>query len=44
MQQAACSVQQTKKKNDLGQDVSRMSDAILDGIYFFGGKNGAGEL
>jgi hypothetical protein len=33
-----------KKKNDMGQDISRMSDAILEGIYYFGGRNNAGEL
>lgn len=44
MQQACCAVQIHKKKNDNGQDISRMSDAILEGIYYFGGRNTAGEL
>ena len=28
----------------LEQQLTRMSDAILDGIYYFGGKNAKGEL
>lgn len=26
------------------QQITRMSDAILDGVYYFGGKNAKGEL
>jgi len=42
------SVSNIKKKVDtsgtLEQQLTRMSDAILEGIYYFGGKNGKGEL
>lgn len=41
-QQEACTVQLAKKKDI--HDISRMSDAILEGIYYFGGKNAKGEL
>lgn len=47
--QAKCvAVTNIKKKNDntgtLEQQLTRMSDAILEGIYYFGGKNQKGEL
>ena len=46
MQSSCCTVQLIKKGHAAGKegDVARMSDAILDGIYFFGGKNAKGEL
>lgn len=28
----------------MGNEVTRLSDAVLDGIYFFGGKTSKGEL
>lgn len=32
------------KRMSMGNEVTRLSDAVLDGIYFFGGKNSKGEL
>ena len=37
---ACCSVMSVKTK----QTLTRLSDTILDGVYFFGGKNAKGEL
>lgn len=42
IQGAVCSVQANKSRQD--SDLSRKSDSIQDGIYFFGGKNAKGEL
>lgn len=46
-QAQGCAVQGVKKAsaNGGGMDnaITRMSDAILDGIYYFGGKNAKGE-
>ena len=31
-------------KKKVESEVTRLSDTILDGLYYFGGKNGKGEL
>lgn len=31
-------------KKKVESEVTRLSDTILDGMYYFGGKNGKGEL
>ena len=36
-------MRKNKDQKDTGE-LSRMSDAILDGFYFFGGKNQKGDL
>ena len=37
MQLTSCVVQNIRKKGDM--DSQRLTDQIIDGIYFFGGKN-----
>ena len=45
IQGACCSVQSSKSRvNDPSLELRTKSDAIQDGIYFFGGKNQKGEL
>ena len=41
-----CAVQTAPKKGtgQTGLELTRISDAIFDGVYYFGGKNAAGEL
>jgi hypothetical protein len=42
MQLTSCAVMSMKKKGD--QENTRVIDTIIDGIYFFGGKNNSGQL
>lgn len=45
VQGACCSVMLSRRQsNQPGSEVTRLSDAVLDGVYFFGGKNQKGEL
>lgn len=46
MQVACCQVQQMVRKQSTlgGSEITRMGDAILEGIYYFGGVNQKGEL
>ena len=45
MQATCCTVMANKKNVSVtGFELQRMSDAIFDGIYFFGGKNSKHEL
>ena len=47
MQASCCAVVAPFKKqtsNQGGSEVLRLSDTVMDGIYFFGGRNSAGEL
>lgn len=43
-----CAVSAVKKQamtfGSIEQQLTRMSDAILDGVYYFGGKNVKGEM
>ena len=39
IQGACCSVTSVKSKVAAENDLGRKSDSIMDGIYFFGGKN-----
>ena len=44
--QAACSTVLCNRKPGMGPggEITRMSDAVFDGIYYFGGINAKGEL
>ncbi|MGB1967835.1 MAG: hypothetical protein ACPHOJ_05875 [Litorivicinaceae bacterium] len=47
MQGQCCAVQQSKSTSriyDSQEELKRKSDQVLEGIYFFGGKNSKGEL
>lgn len=41
VQGACCSVYMQKKSNN---ELTRLSDTVLDGVYYFGGRNAKGEL
>ena len=43
VQGACCSVMLSNKPHKINE-VRRLSDNILDGLYYFGGKNSKGEL
>jgi len=45
MQAACCTVLSNRKPGPQPTgEITRMSDAVFDGIYFFGGVNHKGEL
>ena len=45
MQSACCTVLVNRKPGQQPTgEITRMSDAVFDGIYFFGGKNNKGEM
>ena len=44
VQGACCSVNLYHKKRQSGSEVTRLSDTVFEGIYFFGGKTAKGDL